>query len=219
MTWQQALIAFAVFSVVITITPGPDTVLVLRSGLTKGREQALAVSAGAATGSVAWGVVAACGAAALLQHSLLAFAALRYSGAAYLAYLGVRTLLETGSPTLSQADHRASSERPDPDSARDPIGHPYRVGLLSDLLSPKAGLYFLAILPQFVPKGWPPLASMILLAALDGILVLAWLSFLACAAFRAGNRFQHPRFRKTISLACGSSLIGLGIAIVFGNLI
>lgn len=102
-------------------------------------------------------------------------------------------------------------DRSGPQSPR--IGRYYRSGLLSDLLSPEAALYFLAVLPQFVPRGWPPLPSMILLAALDGVLVLAWLSFLGCAACYATHRLQHPRFRKVTTVICGTSLIGLGAGV------
>lgn len=61
MTWEQALLAFAAFSAVVTVTPGPDTILVLKSGLAHGRTSALAVSTGAATSSLAWGVTVAAG--------------------------------------------------------------------------------------------------------------------------------------------------------------
>src|ERR1044071_834160 len=129
-------------SIVITVTPGPDTVLVLRNVLTRGLRAAVATAAGAAAGSMSWGVLTAFGVAAVVQMSELAFDVLRYFGVVYLAYLGVRTVLErdvvvASSPAAVDEGHPRS------------VSAQFRQGLLSDLLSPKACLFFLAILPQF----------------------------------------------------------------------
>lgn len=112
----QALLAFLPFSAVVTITPGPDTALILRNTVTRGRGPALAISAGAATGSLAWGALAALGVAALVKQSPVAFDVLRYAGATYLAYLGVRTLLEkdvaSGIPAPVSACRTSGADEP-----------------------------------------------------------------------------------------------------------
>ncbi|PWV51071.1 threonine/homoserine/homoserine lactone efflux protein [Nocardiopsis sp. L17-MgMaSL7] len=212
---QQALASFVVFSLIVTVTPGPATVIVLRNGIMHGVRPALSASFGAALGSLAWGFAAAVGVAAVVARSDAAFEALRYAGAAYLAYLGVRTALER-SP--------AYGPDPEPEPASTPSGRTrvrpvsmrrwFRQGLLADLLSPKAGLFFLAVLPQFVPQGWAPMPAMMLLSLVDCLLVATWLGFLSFFAHYALRRLHQPVWYRTVQIVCGLTLVLLALHVV-----
>lgn len=214
----QALLTFLPFSAVVTITPGPDTALILRNAVTRGRGPALAISTGAATGSLAWGALAALGVAALVKQSPVAFDVLRYAGAAYLAYLGVRTLLEKDVAIKMDTASKECCGGSSGGTEQPKLIAEFRAGLLSDLLSPKAGLFFLAVLPQFVPAGWPPLPSMLMLAVIDAVLVLAWLTTLSCSIDYAMRWLRRARIRRIMNGACGLGLVALAARIaIFGT--
>jgi threonine/homoserine/homoserine lactone efflux protein len=207
---REAITTFVAVSVVVTVTPGPDTVLVLRNVLTRGLRAAVATAAGAATGSMSWGVLTAFGVSAIVQRSAVALDVLRYFGVAYIAYLGVRTILDRDDPEPDPRDAVVDGHRP-------AVGTQFRHGLLSDLLSPKACLFFLAILPQFVPAGWAPLPSMLLLAAIDAVLVLGWLGVLAFLAHRALDWMRRPLVRAVLRWGCGVALSALAVEIAIGD--
>ncbi|QVJ01309.1 LysE family translocator [Nocardiopsis eucommiae] len=189
--------------------------IVLRNGIVHGVRPALSAAMGAALGSLAWGFAAAVGVAAFVARSDAAFEALRYAGAAYLAYLGVRTAVERPP---------ARTPEPEPAPATVPSGHTrvrpmlgrrwFRQGLLADLLSPKAGLFFLAVLPQFVPQGWAPMPAMMLLSLVDCLLVAAWLGFLSYFSHHALRRLHQPVWYRTVQIVCGLTLVLLALHVV-----
>ncbi len=132
--------AFAVMSLILTVTPGPDSLLVLRSSLLGGRRTGVRVAGGATAGSLAWGICSAVGLTAILAASSQLYLAVQPAGACYLVLLGIRGLRATGGHTSPSRLER----RPG-----------FRTGLLSNLLNPKIGLFFLAITPQLIPHHAP----------------------------------------------------------------
>ncbi len=212
---QQALASFVVFSLIVTVTPGPATVIVLRNGIVHGVRPALSAAMGAALGSLAWGFAAAVGVAAFVARSDAAFEALRYAGAAYLAYLGVRTAVERP-PAYTPEPEPAAATAPSGRTRVRPLAGRrwFRQGLLADLLSPKAGLFFLAVLPQFVPQGWAPMPAMMLLSLVDCLLVAAWLGFLSYFSHYALRRLHQPVWYRTVQIVCGLTLVLLALHVV-----
>ena len=103
MTIPQALAGFALLAAVLTIIPGLDTVLVLRSSLTQGRRHAYATAFGICSGAFVWGAAAAVGASALLAASEFGFMVLKLAGAAYLLYLGVSMIVSTAASSAKPA--------------------------------------------------------------------------------------------------------------------
>src|SRR5215469_5281090 len=128
--------AFAVMSLILTVTPGPDSMLVLRSSLLGGRRTGARVAGGATSGSLAWGISSAAGLTAILAASAQLYRALQLAGACYLVFLGIRGWRAT-------AGHAPSEPRR---SLR------FRAGLVSNLLNPKVGLFFLTVMPQLIPR-------------------------------------------------------------------
>ena len=144
--------AFVAMAVMLSVSPGPDDVLVLRSSLRGGPMLGLATVAGVGAGSLAWGVAAALGLAAVVARSAPVHEALRLVGAGYLVLLGVAPLV-TG---VRRARRRVAPPELDGDRrVRLPGGArgAFSTGLMSDLLNPKIGLFYLAVVPQFVPAG------------------------------------------------------------------
>jgi threonine/homoserine/homoserine lactone efflux protein len=145
------LATFAVVSVALTLMPGPDMMFVLRNG-GHGRGPAVGAALGAAVAALAWGVAAAFGVAAVLQRSALAFETVKLAGAAYLILLGIRVLWQARS---AHGVIPAEGESP---AAPSPLGA-FGRGVGIDLLNPKTGLFYVAILPQVIPHGCPSCAA------------------------------------------------------------
>src|SRR4029077_10434420 len=141
MTTAHALLAFTAAAGLLTITPGLDTALVLRTAAVDGGRRALLAGLGVCLGCLVWGLAVAVGLGGLLAVSRLAYDILRVVGALYLIYLGVRLLLRPA-PSL---DLGSADPAPSPSW--------FARGLLTNLLNPKVGIFYVTFLPQFIPSG------------------------------------------------------------------
>lgn len=201
----QLIATFATVSAVLTLTPGPDNLLVLRNGL-RGRRPAMATGLGVAIASIAWGIAAAFGLAALLQRSQPLFEAVRVAGALYLCYLGVRSL-------ISAARKDPKPERPDAHPARVARGswQALRSGLLTDLMNPKTGLLYVALVPQLIPHSVPVFQGMLLFSWVDAVVAGGFLVIIGWFAAAAVRWLRRPRVRRVTEGVAGVSLIGIGV--------
>ncbi len=200
-------LAFVVVAALITISPGADTLLVLRNTLRGGRRDGVLSSLGVCTGLFVHAALSALGISAVLAHSAAVYELLRWLGAAYLAWLGLQSL------------RRAALSAPAPPTAGVPAGavsgrRSFGEGFLTNLLNPKVALFYLAFLPQFVAPGDPVLAKSLFLAALHYAMGIAWLSGLALLVERAGIWLQRAGVRRAVDGACGLLLLGLGLRLV-----
>ena len=189
--------AFVGVSVLVIVTPGPDTALTIRNALLRGRPGGIATAAGVATGQAVWTIAAAAGVAALLRASGPAFLALRIAGAAYLAWLGAAALLAA---VRGRAVHQ-----PAPSHGRRSA---YRQGLLSNLGNPKMAVFFTSLLPQF---GGTSFAALLALGLVFCFMTLMWLSAYATVVARAGDVLRRSRVRRAIDGITGAVLIALGV--------
>jgi threonine/homoserine/homoserine lactone efflux protein len=195
--------AFAVLALIVTVTPGPDSLLVLRSALRGGRRAGARVAAGAASGSLAWGLFSAAGLTALLAASAQAYRAVQLAGACYLVFLGLRGW-------RARAGHEPSRPRRSPG---------FRAGLLSNLLNPKVGLFFLAVMPQFIPHHGPVAGYTLAFAATDAVIAGAWLAAVAWISSKARTLLARPRIRTALDRAAGTALVALGVKVAAGQFI
>ena len=189
--------AVAVLSLIVTVTPGPDSLLVLRSSLLGGRRAGARVAGGAASGSLAWGLSSAAGLTALLAESAQLYRAVQLAGACYLVFLGIRGW-------RAAAGHRTSR----------PLRSPgFRAGLLSNLLNPKVGLFFLAVMPQFIPHHAPVTSYTLAFAATDAVIAGTWLAAVAWISGKARTLLSGPRVRAALDRAAGTVLVALGVKV------
>jgi threonine/homoserine/homoserine lactone efflux protein len=198
--------AFVLVATLLAITPGADTLLVVRNVLSRGLGAGLATIAGIAGGCLVHATLSAVGVALLLVRSAEAFATLKWCGAVYLVVLGVQSLARWW-----RADGGDI-----PTDARPAAGDSRRVrslleGLLTNVLNPKVGIFYLAFLPQFIAPGDAPLARSLLLAGLHIGIGVAWLSTLAFAVGRIRPLVESRRWRARLEGASGAVLIGLGV--------
>lgn len=201
MSVPQALWSFALLAGVLTIIPGLDTALVLRSSLTQSRSHAYATAFGICSGAFVWGAAAAVGAAALLAASDVAFTVLKLAGAAYLLYLGVAMI-------VASIRHRDAVI---PNTTTKPTGKlagSFGRGLLSNLLNPKVAVFYIALIPQFIPDGVFPLGMGLLLALVHVLESLIWFSAIIFASQLARRWFTNPKVVRWIDRVTGGVLIG-----------
>ncbi|RBY93409.1 LysE family translocator [Blastococcus sp. TF02-8] len=202
MTLGTAVLGFAVVAAALTVTPGLDTALVLRAALTRDRREAAATAAGIVAGIVVWGAAAAVGISALLTASQLAYDVLRWAGAAYLVWFGVRLLVRA-----ARARDEAAAAGPVPSSA----WRAARAGLATNLLNPKVGVFYVALLPQFLPAGSDPFLVGLLLAAVHGVLTAVWFTLLIVLAGALGRWLRRPATARAIDGVTGAALVGFGL--------
>jgi threonine/homoserine/homoserine lactone efflux protein len=191
-----ALLSFTFVALLTVITPGLETLLVLRTALLVGRRAAMGVVVGGTLGCLVWATAGVVGLTALLQASELAYTVVRWLGAAYLIYLGVKALWNSRRPV--ELDEPA----PVP-SVRAAV----RVGLLTNLLNPKPGVFYISLLPQFLPVGQPAWGGV--LVAIHLGIGLVWFPILITAAGRA--RGFLLRQRKVFDRLSASALIAFGV--------
>ena len=194
----ETLAAFVPVAVLVTITPGPATAMVVRSAAVGGRRHALVCIAGNSIGVLAWGVLAAAGLAAAVAASATVCTAVKLAGAVVLIVLGVQSLR-----------HRA--RRPG-----GPRGaHALRDGLVTSISNPKLAVFYVALFPQFVPSGAPVLPSALLMAATIVCFDLFWYSALAYGVARARRAFLDGPWARRVERLTGAVLVGLGIRLAF----
>jgi threonine/homoserine/homoserine lactone efflux protein len=205
---RTAVLGFAVVATALTLTPGLDTALVLRAALSHSRREAAATAAGIIVGLFVWGAAAATGISALLTASQVAYDVLRYAGAAYLVWFGARLLVR------AFRSRRVDAEGDLP--ARS-VWRAARQGLATNLLNPKVGVFYVALLPQFLPAGGDPLAVGVLLAGVHGAISVVWFTVLISLASVLGRWLRRPATARGIDGVTGVTLVGFGLRLALAD--
>ena len=202
------LLAFVTASLILALTPGPAVVYILARTLSQGRASGLASVAGVALGNLGNAVGAALGLAALFAVSSAAFTVVKWAGAAYLVYMGVRMLRAAGAA-------RTAPETPVSPHQRSRI---FRDGFVVALLNPKTALFFAAFLPQFMSATAPHLQQSLALGAIFCAVAACTDLFYVLAASLIAPRLSsldaHARWGQR---AAGASFIGLGLLTAFSG--
>jgi threonine/homoserine/homoserine lactone efflux protein len=195
------LLAFTGAAIVVALVPGPSTAVILRQAVTSGRRAGVAAMLGNETGVLLWGLAAAFGLTALLLASRIAYDATRIAGAVFLVSMGVRALWSARRPGGPETvGERPASRR-----------RAYRLGLLTNAANPKAGVFAVSFLPQFVPHGAPVLPVLVLLSLIWVLVDTVWYLTLIWLAGRAGRALARPRVRRRLEALSGAVLVGLGL--------
>jgi threonine/homoserine/homoserine lactone efflux protein len=195
----STLLLFAAASLALLAVPGPAVIYVVTRSLDQGRTAGIVSVLGVETGTFAYALAAAAGLTGLIAASEIGFTVVRYAGAAYLVYLGVRKLLEREEP----ADHLPS--------ARSRL---FLKGALVQLLNPKIAIFFLAFLPQFVDSSRGPIAVQILVLGMVFTLlaVLSDGAYVLLAGAVGGWLRSGRRARRRLAKLSGGVYIGLGVS-------
>jgi threonine/homoserine/homoserine lactone efflux protein len=191
--------SFAAVVALLTLTPGLDTALILRTSLLAGRRPAWGVTLGIQLGTLAWGVLTAAGLSALLAASQPAYDVLRWAGAAYLVWMGLRMLLTKDGPEGL------------PEQEAVGFGKGFTRGLVTNLLNPKVGAFYVAMLPQFIPAGAPHAVMGLLLAGVHVAEGLVWSVALIGFASLMSGFLRTPAVRRFLDRLTGVVIIGFGV--------
>jgi threonine/homoserine/homoserine lactone efflux protein len=196
------LAGFLAVALVVVVTPGPDMALVLRNTMAGGRIAGLATSAGTCSGLFVHAFAAAVGLSTLLLASSHAFTVVKLVGAAYLVFLGLRTLLRAG----DAGEAGAGTGSVDPWTA-------YRQGVMTNVFNPKVALFFVSLLPQFVAAGEGFEWRLLQLAALFIAMGFVWLTVYTLALHSVGGFLGRGSIRRRIERVSGAVLVALGVRV------
>lgn len=193
---------FLVSALLLNLTPGQDTLYILGRSLSQGRRAGLVSVAGIVAGCAVHTVAAALGLSAILAASAAAMIVVKAAGAAYLCYLGLQLILDRRSAAAIASQ-----------SARESSWAIFRAGLLTNVLNPKVGLFFLAFLPQFVaPDADAKAVSMLFLGLLFITTGTLWCLVLALAASTASGWLRRGTSASlALRRATGALFVGLGV--------
>jgi threonine/homoserine/homoserine lactone efflux protein len=198
----STLLAFLGACTLIAASPGPSTMLIIRQSLRSRRAGFLTVL-GNETGVFIWGTVAALGLTALLAASQLAYDIMRITGAVTLVAFGVKTLLDAHGGCGQEEGQDAQAVRPGRVS--------YRSGLLLNLANPKAAVFAMSFLPQFVPAGAPHLPAMIGLAAIWAVFEVGYYGLYVWFVGRMKKIISRAQVRRRLEQVSGTVLVLLGV--------
>ncbi len=198
--FDTQVIAFTFVAAALALTPGADTMLVIKNTLHSGRQAGWATTLGILSGTLFHALVSALGISVIIAQSEFMFQLIKVAGAAYLVWLGIQT--------LGSIRHAADSVI---DQQRKRLRNSFNEGLITNLLNPKVAIFYIAFLPQFISPGDPVLAKSILLACIHNVMSLLWLGGLALALGSGRNWIQRRPVRNWLSAMSGSILIGLGL--------
>lgn len=192
------LFSFLFAITILTLTPGFDTALVLRSAVAQGTKRASVTALGITLGCLVWGVAVGFGLGALLLASEMAYNLLKWLGAAWLLYLGLKLLLKPRQAAI--------------DSQQPALQQGYLAcfsrGLLGNLLNPKVGIFYVSFLPQFIPAGASVALWCSLMALAHMLLGLIWNSVLISGSHYFAGHLRKPRVLKVMDRLTGCVFIG-----------
>jgi threonine/homoserine/homoserine lactone efflux protein len=191
-----ALAAFALAAALLTITPGLDTAIVLRATASGGSRAGVSAALGVASGLFVWGAGVGLGLGALLAASATAFLALKWAGAAYLVYLGLRLIVAPRSALArGNGDGRGA----------------WRRGFLTNVLNPKIGVFYATFLPQFIPADANAVSFAPLLAGVHAALTLIWFAALIALAAPLGAWLRRPATVRRLDRLTGGVFVAFGV--------
>ncbi|WP_256844297.1 MULTISPECIES: LysE family translocator [unclassified Pantoea] len=192
------LFSFLFAITILTLTPGFDTALVLRSAVAQGAKRASVTALGITLGCLVWGVAVGFGLGALLLASEMAYNLLKWLGAAWLLYLGLKLLLKPRQAAI--------------DSQQPALQQGYLAcfsrGLLGNLLNPKVGIFYVSFLPQFIPAGASVALWCSLMALAHMLLGLIWSAVLIGGSHYFAGHLRKPRVLKVMDRLTGCVFIG-----------
>ncbi|MDO3722761.1 LysE family translocator [Marinobacter sp. chi1] len=196
--------AFLVAITLLTITPGVDTLLVIRNTGRTDLKAGMVTSLGICSGLFLHAALSAVGISLILVQTAWAFTLLKWAGACYLIWLGIASLRQA-SRRGRPHEPRGDKTREAPDRWRD-----FREGLLSNLFNPKAALFYMALLPQFVDPEGPVLFQSLLLAGVHFVLAMLWQCAVAVAVSRSRRWAIPPWVGRMMHGITGGIFVGIG---------
>lgn len=204
-----SLLAFAGLCLMLALIPGPDTFLVLRISLNRAGA-GIAAAAGSGVGALVWAALVGVGLAAILEQSAEVFRWLKIAGGLYLLYLGVSSFLKARKAAKEGIAAGNDGQQPLRYSTR----AAFASGLVSTLLNPKVGLFYLAVVPQFIPHGGNTLGMAMILGLTLSVIGTLYLTVIAFVAYKAMKWLRKPKVNTLIERISSGILAVLGVGVM-----
>lgn len=198
------LIPYLIAITLLTITPGLDTTLIIRTAALEGKAKAFQAALGINLGCIVWGMIVACGLGALLMASDLAFNALKWIGAVYLTWLGLNLILKPRSQLAGLNDSTTTQNW-------------FIKGFWGNLLNPKVGVFYISFLPQFIPQSSSPVVWTMGLVMIHVLIGLIWSIFLISAMQSISGYLKQPKFIRYMDRFTGSIFILFALKLAFSK--
>lgn len=205
MSVTDSLLAFSLAALLLTLTPGLDTALILRTACAEGGKKAFQAAMGIDTGCFIWGALVALGLGALLAVSELAYTILKICGAGYLCWLGLQ-LLRRPRSSFSENDGNTSSQ-----------GNWFVKGMLGNVLNPKMGIFYVSFLPQFIPAGHSPLIWTFILVSIHVLIGTLWSVTLIMSTHFASGILKKSRVIRAMDRATGGLFLCFAARLAFST--
>ena len=206
------IIVFLIPITLLTLTPGVDTMLVIRNTTRGGWWDGSATSLGICSGLFFHAVISAVGISVLILQSAWAFSFLKIAGAAYLILLGTISLKDAIKGNYNYSGNNLTKINNDFIAIRS-----FKEGLLCNILNPKAIIFYMAFLPQFIDPSKSALTQTFVLAGLHFIIAMIWQVFLASMINRAKVMLKNKLIKKSLDVITGTVMIFFGGALLIDN--
>jgi len=200
----DSLLTFSFAALLLTLTPGLDTALILRTACAEGGKKAFQAALGIDTGCFIWGALVALGLGALLSVSELAYTILKVSGAIYLSWLGIQLLIRPRL-TFSQGVNATST------------GSWFIKGMLGNVLNPKMGVFYVSFLPQFIPSGHSPFIWTFLLVSIHVLIGTLWSLTLIMSTHFAAGMLTKSNVIKWMDRVTGGLFLFFAVKLAFNS--
>ncbi len=215
--FDSQLLTFIGVALVLTLTPGADTMLVMRNVLARGARAGIMTTLGICSGLFVHATLSALGLSFILVRSATAFEVVKFVGACYLIFLGLRSLWQLLRTHRHATGGEAVIDEQPSEQQKVSALRSFREGLLSNILNPKVAIFYLAFLPQFMHRGDPVLAKSLLLAAIHFTLGVLWLSLVAIFLGRVRVFVTRSSVRRSLEAVTGTVLIAFGIRLALAQ--
>ncbi|MCC3720201.1 LysE family translocator [Rouxiella badensis] len=202
MTLTDSLVSYTFAITLLTLTPGLDTALILRTAASEGSKKAFQAAMGVNAGCMIWGAIVALGLGALLTASELAFNVLKWVGAAYLCWLGLQMLFK---PRNQMAADSAA------DAPLKKSSNGFIKGLFGNVLNPKVGVFYVTFLPQFVASGYPVAAYTFGLAMIHVLIGTVWSSTMIAATRPLSRWLKRPAVVRNMDRLTGLVFVAFAV--------
>lgn len=200
---------FIITGIILNLTPGADTMYILGNSMSNGKKTGIMSALGISTGCIVHTILAALGLSVILAKSALAFNIIKYLGAAYLVYLGIRSFMSKSSLLIHNGDNEKSSFK-----------NIYFQGIITNVLNPKVALFFLAFLPQFInPNNTYGALPFLLLGCTFIITGTIWCIILAVfSSYLTGKISEKVGLANSLNKISGIIFVGLGLNLLRAKL-
>lgn len=201
---------FVIAAIIFTITPGIDTIFILNKSVSQGRRPAIYASFGVMSGVFVHILLATFGLSNILAQSAMLFSIVKYIGAGYLFYLGIKSILSKVNPLELDFDAEPTSEAKLKN---------FQDGLLTNLFNPKVALFFLSFFPQFIQKeAIDSFVPYMILGAVEIVIGLTWFMLISYFAGLFSVKFkENPKFNIWLNKISGVVFILMGIKIALSE--